>query len=114
MRFERSALYAYENGFDVFTSSLGISRWKDMDQINRSGNRAADRYEHMQYWTYNWRKKGSSSRMYQIAKEESFYKQEYCGCIFSLLETNQWRTKNNRPAIEIGNEYYEYTKDQTS
>ena len=114
MRFERSALYAHENGFDVFTSSLGISRWKDMDQINRSGNRAADRYEHMQYWTYNWRKKGGSSRMYQIAKEESFYKQEYCGCIFSLLETNQWRTKNNRPAIEIGNEYYEYTKDQTS
>ena len=72
MRFERSALYAHENGFDVFTSSLGISRWKDMDQINRSGNRAADRYEHMQYWTYNWRKKGGSSRMYQIAKEESF------------------------------------------
>ena len=29
MRFERTALYAYENGFDTITSSLGISRWKN-------------------------------------------------------------------------------------
>ena len=28
MRFERTALYAYEHGFDTITSSLGISRWK--------------------------------------------------------------------------------------
>ncbi|WP_396957995.1 epoxyqueuosine reductase QueH, partial [Nitrosomonas sp.] len=28
MRFERTALYASENGFDVISSSLGISRWK--------------------------------------------------------------------------------------
>ena len=41
MRFLRTALYAYEHGFEVFTSSLGISRWKDMNQINESGTRAA-------------------------------------------------------------------------
>ena len=29
MRFERTALYAHENGFPVITSSLGISRWKN-------------------------------------------------------------------------------------
>jgi predicted adenine nucleotide alpha hydrolase (AANH) superfamily ATPase len=34
MRFERTALYAYENNFEVFSSSLGISRWKNMKQIN--------------------------------------------------------------------------------
>ena len=34
MRFERTALYAHENGFPVMTSSLGISRWKNMQQIN--------------------------------------------------------------------------------
>ncbi len=34
MRFERTALYAHERGFPVMTSSLGISRWKDMNQIN--------------------------------------------------------------------------------
>ena len=34
MRFERTALYAYENGFDIISSCLGISRWKNMEQIN--------------------------------------------------------------------------------
>ena len=45
MRFERTALYAHEHGFDTITSSLGISRWKDMNQINGCGERAAARYD---------------------------------------------------------------------
>jgi predicted adenine nucleotide alpha hydrolase (AANH) superfamily ATPase len=106
MRFERTALYAYENGFKVITSSLGISRWKDMEQINESGVKAASHYEGIMYWTYNWRKDGGSSRMYEIAKKEHFYKQEYCGCIPSLKATNNWRITNNRLKIEIGKEYY--------
>lgn len=106
MRFERTALHAYENGFKVFTSSLGISRWKDMDQINDSGIRAASHYAGTIYWTYNWRKDGGSARMYEIAKRESFYKQEYCGCIYSLRDTNNWRTSNKREEIAIGEQYY--------
>lgn len=106
MRFERTALYAYEHGFKVITSSLGISRWKDMNQINESGVKAASHYEGITYWTYNWRRDGGSSRMYEIAKEENFYKQEYCGCFPSLRDTNNWRVSNNRSKIEIGKEYY--------
>lgn len=106
MRFERSALYAHENGYDIFTSSLGISRWKDMNQINQSGKTAAARYENLIYWEYNWRKEGGSERMYQIAKREEFYKQEYCGCIYSLRDSNQWREKNNREKISIGEQFY--------
>lgn len=93
MCFERTALYADENGFRVITSSLGISRWKDMNQINESSLRAASHYEGVSYWTYNWRKDVGGSRMYEIAKRESFYKQEYCGCVFSLRDTNDWRKK---------------------
>ena len=37
MRFERTALYAHENNFKVISSSLGISRWKNMMQINGCG-----------------------------------------------------------------------------
>jgi epoxyqueuosine reductase len=106
MRFERTALYAVENNFDVITSCLGISRWKDMDQINSSGIRAASRYENLTYWTFNWRKKGGAQRMLEISKKEKFYKQEYCGCIYSLRDTNRWRLKNGRETIKIGIEYY--------
>jgi epoxyqueuosine reductase len=107
MRFERTALYAHEHGYKVIVSSLGLSRWKDMEQINASGLRAASRYDDMVYWTYNWRKAGGSSRMYEIAKRENFYKQEYCGCVYSLRDTNLWRKENGRERIKIGEEYYE-------
>ncbi|MCH9689567.1 MAG: epoxyqueuosine reductase QueH [Gammaproteobacteria bacterium] len=107
MRFERTALYAHEHGFPVISSSLGISRWKDMNQINDSGVRAASRYEDISYWTYNWRKGGGAARMYEIAKREAFYKQEYCGCVYSLRDTNAWRKKNERQRIKLGVNYYE-------
>ncbi len=106
MRFERTALYAHEHGFSVFTSSLGISRWKNRDQINDSGTRAASHYPNMTYWTFNWRKDGGSQRMIEISKQEQFYQQEYCGCVYSLRDTNRWRLQNNRKRIEIGVKYY--------
>ena len=108
MRFDRTALYAYENGYPVITSSLGISRWKDMDQINGCGLNVAKKYDGIEYWTYNWRKGGGSARMYEIAKEESFYKQEYCGCVYSLRDTNKWRIKKERKPIHIGEEFYHF------
>lgn len=106
MRFERTALYAHEHGFPVISSSLGISRWKDMNQINQAGIKAASRYPQLEYWTYNWRKSGGSERMYEIAKREQFYQQEYCGCVYSLRDTNLWRKENQRERIKIGINYY--------
>ncbi len=106
MRFERTALYAFENNFHVFTSSLGISRWKNMVQINGCGERAAARYKNLNYWTYNWRKSGGSQRMIEISKREKFYQQEYCGCIYSLRDTNKWRVSKGRKKIKSGETYY--------
>lgn len=106
MRFERTALYAYENGFDTITSSLGISRWKDFNQINGCGYRAVEPYEGITYWDFNWRKKGGSARMLEISKREEFYMQEYCGCAYSLRDSNKWRLENGRERIKIGEKYY--------
>ena len=106
MRFERTALYAHEHGFKVMTSSLGISRWKNMNQINESGRRAVAPYDGLTYWDYNWRKGGGADRMVEIAKREQFYQQEYCGCVYSLRDTNRRHRNMGRPAIEIGVHYY--------
>ncbi len=107
-RFDVTAEYAKANGFKVFTSSLGISRWKNMDQINDCGLRSAEKVGGgVEYWTYNWRKEGGGARMYEIAKREEFYAQQYCGCIFSLRDTNAWRESKGREKIEIGETWYE-------
>lgn len=106
MRLERTALYAHEHGFPVITSALGISRWKDMNQINDCGKRAALHYPGLLYWDYNWRKGGGSARMIQISKRERFYQQEYCGCIYSLRDSNEHRVANGRERIQLGALYY--------
>ena len=106
MRFERSALFAHENDFSLFATTLGISRWKDLHQVNNSGLRAANRYDNLAFWDFNWRKQGGSSRMIEISKREEFYQQEYCGCVYSLRDTNKWRKENNRPRIKRGEKFY--------
>lgn len=100
MRFEVTAAYAARHGFDLISSTLGISRWKNMDQINDCGVRAAARYPGMTYWTFNWRKQGGAQRMIEISKREAFYQQEYCGCVYSLRDTNAWRESKGRPKIK--------------
>ena len=63
MRFIKTYEYAYNNGFDIISSTLGISRWKDMDQINNSGKYAASKFKGLSYWDFNWRKENGSHRM---------------------------------------------------
>lgn len=106
MRFERTALYAHEHGFPVMTSSLGISRWKNMQQINDCGMRAVEHYPDLMYWDYNWRKGGGAARMIEISKRENFYQQEYCGCVYSLRDTNAHRVAHGRERIRLGELYY--------
>ena len=114
MRFIKTADYAHANGFDIISSTLGISRWKDMNQINKSGQLAASKYTGISYWTYNWRKENGSQRMIEVSKDEKFYMQEYCGCVYSLRDTNEWRKKNLRPEIELGVKYYSHSNKETS
>jgi len=41
VRLGKTAAYASEHGYRVFTTSLGISRWKDIEQVHRAGKHAA-------------------------------------------------------------------------
>ena len=114
MRFIKTASHAQKHGFDIISSTLGISRWKDFNQINNSGIKAADLFDKISYWTYNWRKNNGSENMLLVSKSENFYMQEYCGCVYSLRDTNIWRSKNNRPDVQIGLKYYSFSDKNTS
>lgn len=106
MRFVKTAQLAKARGIGLISSALGISRWKDMAQINSSGERAAAWVGGVTYWTFNWRKQGGSQRMLEISKRERFYQQEYCGCAYSLRDTNRARKAAGRDVIRIGRQYY--------
>ena len=109
MRFQKTAKFASENDFDIISSTLGISRWKDMNQINESGAKSSAPHK-TPYWDFNWRKQGGSSRMLELSKKENFYQQEYCGCVYSLRDTNNWRIAKGRNKIERGVKFYQEAK----
>ena len=71
MRFERTAQYAADNDFDLISSTLGISRWKNMEQINASGARSSASYN-IHYWDFNWRKNGALRGCSSYLKGKAF------------------------------------------
>lgn len=83
-RLRATAAYAAEHGYSVISSTLGISRRKNFDQVTEAGKRAASQFPGVTYLDYNWRKNGGSSRMDAITQQEGFYRQSYCGCRYSL------------------------------
>ncbi len=110
MRLDATAQFAANNGFSVFAACLGISRWKNRDHVNACGHRAAAKYG-VSFWDRDWRKEGGEMRKIAIAKQEEFYAQQYCGCAFSLRDTNAWRAKNNRLPLEFGQDFYENSQE---
>ncbi len=42
----------------------------------------------------------------EISKRENFYQQEYCGCVYSLRDTNQHRLESGRERIQLGVKFY--------
>lgn len=94
LRLEASAKMAFEQRIHVFTSTLGISRYKNFELINFCGKKAAQGYPDLKYWDHNWRKKGGSQRMYTLARQEEFYAQDYCGCRPSLIQNVEFKSQN--------------------
>lgn len=86
MRMDRTALYAHENAFPFIGTSLSISRHKTQSQVHEAGGKATKAYDDVAFWDYNWRKKGGTDRGMALAKQEGFYRQNYCGCAYSLRD----------------------------
>lgn len=83
LRLERTAAHAEQRGFAVIATSLGISRLKNIQQVDECGRRAAARHPGLIYWGHNWRKLGGADRAAALARRENFYRQDYCGCVYS-------------------------------
>ena len=89
-----TARKAQELDIEYFATTLASSRWKNLEQINAAGTKAAEmvnRYpkdsmvrEPVRFWAQNWRKDGLQERRNELLKEYGFYNQLYCGCEFSI------------------------------
>lgn len=82
MRLKQAARYAQKHHFDRFASVLGVSRYKDIEQVHRAARQAWLEVG-TPYWAQSWRKGGLSELRQALAKEFNLYQQNYCGCEFS-------------------------------
>jgi len=81
-RSRQAAKYAKENGFDTFSSVLGISRYKDLESVNAAAEIAQKEFN-IPYDFTNWRKNSGEQLGLKTVKELNLYIQNYCGCEFS-------------------------------
>ena len=79
LRIKKACEYAKENGYTKVTSVLGISRWKDFDQVCRAGKKAENETR-IPYDCTNWRKNGGLEKSERLSKQMNLYRQIYCGC----------------------------------
>ena len=79
MRLKRVMEYAKANGFDAVASVLGVSRYKDLAQVNRAAAKASAETG-VPYLEIEGRKGGRQELRAQLIKELGLYNQNYCGC----------------------------------
>ena len=97
LRLARSAEYAAANGFDYFTTTLSISPHKNAEWLNDIGKKCAEK-NNIEYLCSDFKKKNGYKRSCEITNEYGMYRQNYCGCVFSMrdaLAKNQCDEKFN-------------------
>ncbi|MBQ8001845.1 MAG: epoxyqueuosine reductase QueH [Clostridia bacterium] len=85
LRLEKSAQYAKNNGFDLFTTTLSISPHKNAQWLNDIGKSLAEKYS-VDYLFSDFKKKNGYKRSCDLSKEYNLYRQSFCGCEFSMRE----------------------------
>jgi len=82
MRLEKTAQIAKDKGFTHYGSTLSISPHKDAQVISNIGNKLAKKYK-LQFFDQDWKKNDGFKHSCDISKQKGFYRQNYCGCIYS-------------------------------
>ena len=85
---EETAKKAKELGFDYFTTTLSISPYKNSKWINEIGYELSNKYN-INYLYSDFKKQEGYKKSIELSKEFGLYRQEYCGCIYSLEEKDK-------------------------
>lgn len=85
LRMGAAAKYAKENLYDYFTTTLSISPHKNSEILNRIGFKLQQEYG-VNYLPADFKKKEGYKHSIQLSKELGLYRQDYCGCEFSLIQ----------------------------
>ena len=80
LRMEKACAFMRETGADAYTSTLTISPHKSAKAINRIGTEIGGN----SYMARDFKKKDGFKKAAELAKSWEIYRQDYCGCLYSL------------------------------
>lgn len=83
LRMEKTAQIASEKCFDYFTTTLSVSPHKNCFVLNELGKEFSEKFG-VKYLYSDFKKREGYKRSIELSKEFQLYRQEYCGCEFSL------------------------------
>ena len=83
LRLSEAARQAVAGGFEYFTTTLSISPMKNAQKLNEIGLRVGEKYG-VKYLVSDFKKKNGYKRSIELSKEYGLYRQDYCGCEFSM------------------------------
>ena len=82
-RIFKTAEAAKINGFEYFTTTLTVSPHKNAELINEISSEA-ERLYGVKHLPSDFKKKEGYKRSVELSKKYGLYRQDYCGCEFSI------------------------------
>lgn len=88
LRLDETARLAKEKGFDYFTTTLSISPHKNAAKLNEIGEGMSMKHN-IPYLYSDFKKKNGYKRSVELSKEYDLYRQDYCGCVYSITNNKE-------------------------
>lgn len=85
--------YAYEHKYEYFTTVMSVSSKKPSHDLNVIGLNLEKKYPTTKFLIADLKKENGQLIGIKISKEEKMYRQNYCGCKYSLIERDK---RNNQ------------------
>lgn len=83
IRLEKTAKIAKKLNLDYFSTTLTVSPHKNAKQINLVGEYLSKKYS-LDFLFSDFKKKDGYKKSIELSKKYNLYRQNYCGCEFSL------------------------------
>lgn len=83
LRLRKTAEFAAKTGINKFTTSIVISPHKNYTKLTGIGEKIAQEFG-LEYIAVDFKKKDGFLKTNKISKELELYRQNYCGCEFSI------------------------------
>lgn len=82
MRLEETARAAQDQGARYFATTLTVSPHKKAMTINRIGRETGERFARV-FYEADFKKEDGFRKSCALSKHYNFYRQTYCGCVYS-------------------------------